>query len=58
MLDAEDADYFDVQGTMLIDAAIGHDVTLVECRSKFPHHHSPLSSVQRQVKILIDEDSI
>lgn len=31
MLDANDTDYFNVQGTMLIDPAISSDVNLVEC---------------------------
>lgn len=37
MLDAEDTDYFDVQGTMLIDPAISIDVNLVECMARFRH---------------------
>lgn len=37
MLDANDTEYYDVQGTMLIDPAISPDVALVESKhSGFP----------------------
>lgn len=42
MLDANDTEYFDVQGTLLIDPAISIDVNLVE-RMSNPQHHYPLS---------------
>lgn len=42
MLAANDTDYYNVQGTMLIDPAITDDVSLVESMSNGPFRTRPL----------------